>query len=76
MLDDGSTRPVRQALGWRKPRAEWPGTPSVFTHAGISGGRLWVDPDAGFAYAFLTNLWQAPEEPALAVLEEIYRANP
>ncbi|MFV2062404.1 MAG: serine hydrolase domain-containing protein [Chloroflexota bacterium] len=73
-LDDGSTHEVRQALGWRKPRAGWPGSEAAFTHAGISGGRLWVDPQAGLAFAFLTNLWQAPEEPALAVLEEVYRA--
>jgi len=73
-LDDGSTREVRQALGWRKPRPGWPGSKGAFTHAGISGGRLWVDPEAGLAFAFLTNLWQAPEEPALAVLEEVYRA--
>jgi CubicO group peptidase (beta-lactamase class C family) len=74
-LDDGTVREVRQALGWRKPRVEWPGSPSAFTHAGISGGRLWVDPEAGLAFAFLTNLWQAPEEPALRVLEQVYRAN-
>lgn len=73
-LDDGSVHEVRQAMGWRKPREGWPGSGRVITHAGISGGRLWVDPEAGFAYAFLTNLWQASEEPALAVLDEVYRA--
>ena len=33
-----------------------------------------MDPEAGFAFAFLTNLWQAPLEPAIEVLEAIYRA--
>jgi CubicO group peptidase (beta-lactamase class C family) len=72
--EDGAMHEVRQALGWRKPRVGWPGTDAAFTHAGISGGRIWIDPEAGLAFAFLTNLWQAPEEPAIAVLEEVYRA--
>ena len=67
------TRSAR-ASGWRKPQREWPGSERAFTHGGISGGRLWVDPDAGFAFAFLTNLWQAPLEPALEILEAVYRA--
>lgn len=73
-LDDGSMRPARWALGWAKPRTGWPGGPDVFTHGGAAGGRLWVDPANGFAFAFLTNLWAGPDEPVFRVLEEVYRA--
>jgi CubicO group peptidase (beta-lactamase class C family) len=71
---DGRLHEIRQGLGWRKPQREWPGSERAFTHGGISGGRLWVDPEAGFAFAFLTNLWQAPVEPAIETLEAVYRA--
>lgn len=71
---DGRVQEVRQGLGWRKPQSGWPGSSRSFTHGGISGGRLWIDPGAGFAYAFLTNTWHAPLEPAIEILEEIYRA--
>ena len=64
---------MQWSVGWRKPLAGWPGDASAFTHAGISGGRLWVDPAAGFAFVFLTNQWQAPDEPALETLQEVYR---
>jgi CubicO group peptidase (beta-lactamase class C family) len=73
-LDDGTTRPPRWALGWARPRPGWPGGPAVFTHGGATGGRLWVDPEAGFAFAFLTSLWGAPDEPGFDVLREVYRA--
>ena len=73
-LDDGSTRPARWALGWAKPRPGWPGGPSVITHGGAAGGRIWVDLERGFAYVFLTNLWGASDQPPIRVLEEVYRA--
>jgi CubicO group peptidase (beta-lactamase class C family) len=72
-LEDGTTRPARWALGWAKPRSGWPGDPDAYTHGGAAGGRLWVDPERGFAFAFLTNLWAGPDEPAFRVLEEVYR---
>lgn len=74
--EDGVEREVRQGLGWRVPQRHWSGSPRAFTHGGISGGRLWVEPEAGFAVAFLTNHWQAPIEVALSVIDEIYRAWP
>jgi CubicO group peptidase (beta-lactamase class C family) len=73
-LEDGSTRPVRFGLGWNKPSSRMPGTTSAFTHGGAGGGRIWIDPDAGLAFVFLTNLWGAPDDPAYEVLEEVYRA--
>lgn len=72
--EDGVEREVRQALGWRKPQRDWAGSSSAFTHGGISGGRLWIDPQAGFAVVFLTNLWQAPIAASVVVIEAIYRA--
>ncbi len=71
---DGVEHQVRQALGWRKQHPDWPGTASAFTHGGISGGRIWVDPGAGLAIVFLTNLWEAPIEASISVIEAIYRA--
>ena len=72
--EDGMEREVRQALGWRKPQRDWPGSERTFTHGGISGGRLWIDPDAGLAVAFLSNLWKAPIEVSIAVVDAVYRA--
>jgi CubicO group peptidase (beta-lactamase class C family) len=74
LAEDGSRTEVAQAIGWRKPGPGWPQRPSVITHGGISGARLWVDGGSGLVFAWLTNLWHAPEEPAIAVLESIYRA--
>jgi CubicO group peptidase (beta-lactamase class C family) len=72
--DDGVEREVRQALGWRKPLPDWPGSESTFTHGGIAGGRIWVDPEAGIAIVFLTNLWQAPIEISVGIIDAVYRA--
>jgi CubicO group peptidase (beta-lactamase class C family) len=71
---DGRAYEVRQSLGWRKPEPDWPGSGRAITHGGVSGGRIWVDAEAGFAFVFLANFWQAPLAPAMEVLEAIYRA--
>ena len=72
--EDGVEREVRQGLGWRKPQRDWPGRERTFTHGGITGGRVWVDGEAGFAVVFLSNLWQAPLEASIAVIDAVYRA--
>jgi CubicO group peptidase (beta-lactamase class C family) len=72
--EDGVEREVRQALGWRKPLREWPGSESAFTHGGIAGGRIWVDPEAGLGIVFLTNQWQAPVAVSVDIIDAIYRA--
>ena len=74
--EDGIEREVRQGLGWRLPQRQWVGSGRAFTHGGISGGRVWVEPGSGFAVAFLTNQWQAPIEVSLSVIDEVYRAWP
>jgi CubicO group peptidase (beta-lactamase class C family) len=76
ILEDGSRRQVYQAIGWRKPGPAWPDRPAAIMHGGISGTRLWVDPEAGLTFALLTNRWQAPEERVIAVLEAVYEAWP
>ncbi|RKY15883.1 MAG: hypothetical protein DRQ55_18990 [Planctomycetota bacterium] len=73
ITEAGVEREVRQALGWRKPQRDWPGGERTFTHGGMSGGRIWVDPEAGFAVVFLSNLWRAPLEVSIAVIDAIYR---
>ena len=71
---DGVEREVRQGLGWRVPQRHWPGSARAFTHGGITGGRLWIEPEYGFSVAFLTNYWQAPIEVSLSVIGEVYEA--
>jgi CubicO group peptidase (beta-lactamase class C family) len=74
IAEDGTRTEVAQALGWRKPGPGWPQRASVITHGGVSGARLWVDREAGLVFALLTSLWEAPEEPAAAILETVYQA--
>jgi CubicO group peptidase (beta-lactamase class C family) len=70
--EDGIEREVRQGLGWRKPQRQWSGSAAAFTHGGITGGRLWIEPEAGFAVAVLTNRWKAPIEFSLSVIDAVY----
>jgi CubicO group peptidase (beta-lactamase class C family) len=71
---DGSVSYMEQGLGWRKSGGDWPAGRSVITHGGKPGSRLWIDPERDLAFAFLTNVWDAPSDAAIAVLKEIYRA--
>jgi CubicO group peptidase (beta-lactamase class C family) len=88
--EDGSLREPRYALGWGKPDPDGtipsvlgtpistaervPASPSTFTHGGASGTRLWIDPDRGLVFVFLTNEWSASDETMFATLAEVYRA--
>jgi CubicO group peptidase (beta-lactamase class C family) len=72
IAEDGSRTEVAQALGWRRPGPGWPPRERVITHGGISGSRLWIDREAGLVFALLTNLWQAPDEPVIELLESVY----
>jgi len=76
IAEDNSVSYVQHGLGWRKSGGEWPEGDSVLTHGGMSGSRLWVDPEQGFAFAFLTNVWGVSSDAAIAVLREVYRARP
>jgi CubicO group peptidase (beta-lactamase class C family) len=76
VAEDGSVSYVEQGLGWRKASGSWPAGGRVLTHGGRSGARLWVDPERGFAFAFLTSVWGVSSEVAMRALEEVYRARP
>ncbi len=73
---DGTESFLQHGLGWRKSGGEWPRGEAVLTHGGQTGSRLWVDPQRGLAFTFLTNVWGVPSDAAVAVLEAVYRALP
>jgi CubicO group peptidase (beta-lactamase class C family) len=92
MLEDGSVRSADYALGWHTPGANVarsgqphevdvhgvrvPASPRSFTHAGASGTRLWVDPDKGLVFVFLSNQWTGNSVHAIEVLAAVYRGWP
>ena len=74
VLEDGTVREPRYALGWRKPRPSpegsvtlagvtLPASMAPFTHGGISGTRLWVDPERRLVVVVLSNRWAVGQEP-------------
>jgi CubicO group peptidase (beta-lactamase class C family) len=76
IAEDGRVSHVEHGLGWRRSGGGWPAGEQVLTHGGRSGSRLWIDPERGFAFAFVTNVWGVSSEVAMAVLDEVYRAQP
>lgn len=56
-LRGGEPVPEYWALGWEKavPREARLQSPSGYGHGGMSGGYLWVEPEAALAVVFLTN---------------------
>jgi CubicO group peptidase (beta-lactamase class C family) len=74
VAEDGTVSFIGQAIGWRTPGPGWPQRDGAITHGGISGSRLWVDRRAGLVFALLTNRWDAPDEPTIAILEAVYEA--
>jgi CubicO group peptidase (beta-lactamase class C family) len=85
-LEDGTSREPRYALGWRKPRPAdggWtlagvllPTTDAAFTHGGIAGTRLWVDPGAGLVAVVLSNQWALDQEPIARIIAAVYAGWP
>ena len=67
---------LEHGLGWRRAGGDWPAGDSVLTHGGRSGSRLWIDPERGFAFALVTNVWGVSSEVAMAILREVYAARP
>jgi CubicO group peptidase (beta-lactamase class C family) len=51
-----------------------PGSQSTVSHGGASGGRLWIDPDAGLVLVFLTNRWSADRGPEVEAIRGVYEA--
>jgi CubicO group peptidase (beta-lactamase class C family) len=74
--NDGEERPVHVGLGWAKPTlmGDLPGSKSVISHGGVSGGRIWIDLDIGLVIVFLTNRWQADRGPEIDTIRGVYEA--
>jgi CubicO group peptidase (beta-lactamase class C family) len=74
--NDGEERPVHVGLGWAKPTLmkDAPGTASVISHGGVSGGRIWIDLEMGLVIVFLTNRWQADRGPEHDTIRGVYDA--
>jgi CubicO group peptidase (beta-lactamase class C family) len=62
------------ALGWGKPGVGSPASSSAFGHGGISGTRLWIDPEHDLVVIYLTGAWERPEGPIEAVIAAVYAA--
>ncbi len=76
IAEDGHVSYVEHGLGWRRSGGGWPAGERVLTHGGRSGSRLWIDPERGFAFALVTNVWGVSSEVAMAVLEQVYGTRP
>jgi CubicO group peptidase (beta-lactamase class C family) len=74
--NDGEEQPVHVGLGWAKPTlmGDLPGSKSVISHGGVSGGRIWIDLDIGVVIVFLTNRWQADRGPEIDTIRGVYEA--
>ncbi|MEO8626301.1 MAG: serine hydrolase domain-containing protein [Candidatus Limnocylindrales bacterium] len=73
---DGEERQVHMGLGWAKPTLmrDIPGSKSVISHGGVSGGRIWIDLEIGLVIVFLTNRWQTDRGPEIDTIRGIYDA--
>lgn len=86
-LEDGTTREPHYALGWHKPRPDGAGRATLagvpiptgmgaFTHGGIAGTRLWVDPERALVVAVLSNQWALDQEPIARIVAAAYQGWP
>lgn len=70
--------PVHYGLGWRKwgpgGNRVLPGSGRVFEHDGATGGELWVDPEYGLVFVFLTNRFGADPAVWQVALQATYGA--
>lgn len=62
------------AIGWGKRGAASPASASSFGHNGMSGTRLWIDPEHDLVFVYLTGVWGLPDEPIDAALNAVYAA--
>jgi CubicO group peptidase (beta-lactamase class C family) len=72
--DDG--RRVHFGLSWGKPTLSgiFTGSPRVIAHGGVTGSRLWIDPDAELVFAYFTNQWSPDRGPEAEALAGVYDA--
>ena len=69
---DDPLRADHYALGWGKPGVASLGSPGAYGHGGVSGTRLWIEPELGLTYVYLSGCWGMPREPIDAVEAAIY----
>ncbi len=62
------------ALGWGKRGAASPVSASSFGHSGMSGTRLWIDPEHDLVFVYLTGVWGLPTQPIDTALDAVYAA--
>lgn len=62
------------ALGWGKRGVTSPGSASSFGHGGMSGTRLWIDPEHDLVVVYLTGVWGLADQPIDAALDAVYAA--
>ncbi len=75
-LFDGVQREVHFGLGWGKPTLmrQLAGSSRVVSHGGVTGTRLWIDPQAGLVFAYLSNRWSPDRAAEIEALAGVYRA--
>ena len=62
------------AVGWGKPGAGDPGSPLAFGHGGLTGTRLWVDPQHDLVGVYLTGSWGDAGEVSDEIRMAVYAA--
>jgi CubicO group peptidase (beta-lactamase class C family) len=62
------------ALGWGKPGVASPASPSAFGHGGMSGTKLWIDPEHDLVFVYLSASWGMPSEVVDPPLFAVYGA--
>jgi CubicO group peptidase (beta-lactamase class C family) len=62
------------AIGWVKRGPASPASASAFGHGGMSGTRLWIDPEHDLVFVYLTGVWGLPTQPIDGVQNAVYAA--
>ncbi|HET9494129.1 MAG TPA: serine hydrolase domain-containing protein [Chloroflexia bacterium] len=76
----GTTDRFNYGAGWGKPSLPRNGdllaSERAFGHGGATGCLLWIDPEYGFVYVFLSNRWNLPDpnDTRARVLNIVYGA--
>jgi CubicO group peptidase (beta-lactamase class C family) len=62
------------AIGWGKPGPASAASPTAFGHGGLTGTRLWVDPERDLVFVFLSGTWGGADPLIDDVLLAVYGA--
>jgi len=68
--------PASYGLGWGKPGPDGVmlGSPSAYEHGGVTGTRLYIDPEWDLVFVFLTNQWGIEASASKQALNAVYGA--